>query len=159
MITFCLLYSYNDLKLPVQRNSPACAHKSIFMSVCALCCVTEVDRVQSGVLESSIIKYEGDTVALACHTTASQPVDWEIRNSTNHGKFRRVYSAGYLASVFQKSGRYAIHSGNGYYNLSISGLTIDDTDNFVCNENAGDGPLSTVRLTVKREYHIRTRLH
>lgn len=107
----------------------------------------------SSVLESRITRYEGDTVQLACHSTASEPADWEIRDSSTHGIFRRIYSAGSLGYIFQKSGRYAIYSGNGFYNLSISNLTTDDTDNYVCNENAGDGPVSTVELIVKREYH------
>lgn len=118
-------------------------------------CIFVAFCVQSTVFEAQITRYERDTVELACHTDEPLPVDWEIRNNPLQGNgFRRIYStAGFLVWV-EITGRYSISIADGFYNLSITNLTVNDTGDYVCNEDEGNGPASTTRLDVLCTYYM-----
>lgn len=106
------------------------------------------------VADETVTAYESDSVTIPCRTEVDGEVDWQISNNPVVGQsiFRRIYTCGSLTRYFQEIGRFSISVGDGFYNLTISDLLVNDTGDYTCCENAGDGPRSTTQLEVRCEY-------
>ena len=128
----------------------------IFRLTTLLACVA-VLLANCGVLEKEVMKYEMETVQLACFTDMNEEVEWGIRSifqrhlqktPKDHDEYRRIYSITGLQRGFNFTGRYSVSKGDGYYNLTIKNLNISETGEYVCIENLGDGRKSSMQLSV-----------
>ena len=54
-------------------------------------------------------------------------------------------------SCVRKRRRYSMSIGNGFYNLTICNVTVNETADYACNERQGNGPRTFTRLDVLRK--------
>lgn len=100
-----------------------------------------------------ITKYETETVQLTCYTKLKEEVEWRVQNSHEQQNFKRIFSTDGLVESFEKTGRYTINVGSGFYNLTISHVRAAEAGEYVCVENEGYGSaISTVHLIVTGEW-------
>lgn len=99
---------------------------------------------------SKIVGYEGQTVRLSCFTHLAEIIQWS-RKSPAKG-YEPIFSTGGLQNGFITSRRFNVTDGtiNGFYNLTITNLQLNDTAIYTCNENGGltRTPTNEFQLTV-----------
>ena len=82
-----------------------------------------------------VIAYVGQTVTLPCSTTFSKDVDWR-QTSVLRGLY--VYSNGVMYEDFGY--RFVVDgSVPGFYNLTISNVQLNDSAQYICIEDMGQG--------------------
>lgn len=89
-----------------------------------------------------------------CHTTSQEEVEWGVRNTPVERKYERIYSTDGIVARFDKTGRYSVKGGNGSYILSISNVTFNETGEYICKEDEGDGLEHIFQLNVTSQYNI-----
>jgi len=109
------------------------------------------------VLFSHVTKYETESVVLPCFTKRDVKVEWKIISHLQDfilGYERRIYTNYGIQRGFHHTGRYSVSEGNGFYNLTIMNLNISETGEYICIDNRGLGPRSSIHLFVNGELWI-----
>jgi hypothetical protein len=133
------------------KISPRAFYKRVTRFVVANC----IQSVRSDATDAIITKYEAETVVLSCYTNLSEVVEWRVfehNGSRMQQGSRLIYATSGLVTKFERTRRYSIRTGNGYYNLTITDISAHEAGEYVCVENGGYGPeISTVLLIVRGE--------
>lgn len=112
--------------------------------MCTLCGLIH-PFVSSEVIWTNMTARETETVVLACKSSFSDEPHWAV---TKNGEFYRIFSTAGMIQRYEDDGRYAVHRGFGFWNLTISNVTQAESGKYTCIENLGEGPDSDVLLTV-----------
>ena len=128
------------------------SHKSL-----CVCVFAALRCTYCGVLQSQVTVYETNDVQLSCFTTLKERVEWRIKSKfqrTQIEKYhdsRRIYSTLGIIKIFNLTGRYSVHVGTGFYNLTISNVNISEAGEYICHEALGNGNRTSTQLTVLGE--------
>jgi len=106
----------------------------IFVWQILLCTWTHADYDDTEYLPP-VTAHVGQTVTLPCSTTVGDDVDWR-QTSKLRGLY--VYSNGVMYEDFRYR-FYVDRSIPGFYNLTITNVQLNDSAQYICIEDTGQG--------------------
>ena len=97
---------------------------------------------------SNLTVFVSNTIQLSCYTPLNETVEWTLYRDS---KYYVIYSADSVQDMFSLTGRFKVLVNSGFYNLTITDVTLRDAGEYICNEDAGFGSESRVVLHVRGE--------
>jgi hypothetical protein len=125
------------------------ARSKISYCLCLWCdIITVIKPCDGGVLWSNITVREMDDVVLPCYTTINKTVAWYAQRVLHFPIDDLIFASEGVVDMYEKTGRYSVPVGAGYYNLTIHRVMSHEAGRYRCSENNELGPDSFVVLSV-----------